>query len=382
MSPDPFIRDAVFRGSPILSYGTANRGSAWPKFLALAAGIFVLLAIAVLSWFWFFTNIPIPKNTIVLAILPSRTSLGVNAPLVWKQAITLNSPSPTIAGIAKVANEISTTAYTNLSYAIRLSPATAIIGRTRLWDLSSEEKLTEYDYKSPFEVFGWPWEMFDGRLLLQVAVKDLFADADFTAADLPNVVEGEVIGNKWQTNIPIMRVSDAGEQSELLLQTDGFVTLDEGANEFLRNFLIYYGAWLDYTEQGTLTWEFATSTVDVDYMGFGDEEIATYDDLAALKVVPYTLEDGTVVQRLFKNSQQSSSTVDRATSTTLAIPISQREIYGNENSVSALTCQGQVMAKFDRQSLRNFCSWFDICYFNFDHVVFLNEMGYLTICGY
>lgn len=381
MTPDPFIRDAAFRGSPILSYGRANRGSAWPKFLALGAGIFVLLAVTVLSWFWFLTNIPMPKDTVVFAILPGDIVLNTKAPLVWKQTQVLNRPIPTIVGLAGV--DAKGSGQETSGYAIRLSPATAIIGKTRLWHLVSNEELIVEKYFSPFEVFGWPWEMFKGEMRLDVAVSDLFSDGDLKFDNLPNYISGTIIGNKWKTDLPV------NHQDNVIPLTSfgnisGFAPIEAGALDVLRNFLQINGAWIHFSDPGVLTWVFDQSTVTINTEGLDksgvlmgsvvSEELSTYQ--------PFTLPDGEVVYRQYINTAGTSTASVMATTSEMGLMIDRQNSGISTNFVSNLTCDGEMLAGFDAQSIQNFCSWVDICYFDFKNIVFLNEAGYLTACGY
>ncbi len=383
MSPDPFIRDAAFRGSPILSYGTANRGSAWPKFLALAAGIFVLLGLTVFAWFWFFTKIPIPKDAVVFTVLPASASLNAKAPLVWKQSQALNSPLPTVAGLAKVKTEQNQQEL-NIGYAVRLSPATAIIGRTKLWELVSNQKLDINAFQSPYEVFGWPWDMFNGEMRLELAIRRLFSSGDLTWDELPDVLQGVVIGNRWKTTLPVDLQKNVREQTESSDSSSGFIRTDGAAPDVLQNFFRYHGAWADFSNSGELSWKFDPSLVTIDYIGTNDSDLAivSVDDRGSYITVPFTLEDGEVVQRLYMMPNDATSTVGFASSSSLAILVEQSGVGIDSNFVNDLTCEGEVLARFDHQSLNNFCSWIDICYFDFNNIILLNQDGYLVACGY
>ncbi|MDF1497117.1 MAG: hypothetical protein P1P90_03575 [Patescibacteria group bacterium] len=390
MSPDPFIRDAAFRGSPILSYGTANRGSAWPKFLALAAGIFVLLFVFIFSWFWFFTKIPVPKNTLVFTILPAETSLNTNAPLVWKQAQALNNPFPTVAGLAKSSESNKNHQDGNLGYAIRLSPATAIIGKTKLWDLSSEQILEIDAYKSPFDVFGWPWEMFNGQMKLDINVRGLFSYGELSLDELPSKIDGIVIGNKWKTTLPIQK--SVSEPTKKLVEASGFLQLEDGDSQFLMNFLRYHQSWAQFTEPGMLTWRHDPLLVALDYEADNKQKryLGSLEDKESTISKKFELPDGYIAERLYVNPGLTIATGSNASSTGLNIPETQQGLISVSNFVSGLTgyevdsnkCDGEVIAGFNQQSIKNFCSWIDICYFDFDNIILINEGGYLTACGY
>jgi hypothetical protein len=374
VSPDPYIRDAAFRGSPILSYGTARRGSAWPKFLALGAGIFVLLILAVFSWFWFFTSIPVPKGDVMNMVLPAQTSLNVSSPLVWKQTLELNKPMPTIVGLVKDAKE-------SRGYAVRLAPATAVVGKTRLWQLESEKQLDIVGYKTPYEVFGWPWDLLNKERHLRVAIRDLFSEEDLIWEDFPDNLEGEVVGNRWKTNLPVLALKGKSSKE---ISDSGFVRLEEGGSDILQNFLNYHGAWVRTGGSGDLVWNFDPSMVTIDYRGEGElgNMLGLVDDRSSLITRDFVLEDETVVKRLYMMPLGASSTGVVATQTSLGIVVEQSGMGIDSKSVSGLTCEGEVLASFNRQSIQNFCSWIDICYFDFDNIVLLNEGGYLTACGY
>jgi hypothetical protein len=380
VSPDPFIRDAAFRGSPILSYGTASRGSAWPKFLALIAGIFVVVLLVVFSWFWFFTNIPMPLNSTVFTVLPADAALNTKAPLVWKQSQALNKPLPTIAGLSKQLNVSGDHSGKSLGYAIRLTPATAIVGKTRLWELVSDEKIEVESFKSPFDVFGWPWEMFNGQMKLNVAVRDLFSTKELSWDELPDMVEGTVIGNKWKTNLFIQK--NITNKTNIASLESGFVRFDAGTPDVLKNFLQYHGAWADFAESGEFTWRFDPSLVTLDYFDGGESRIDWLNEDEFIKQ-DFVLDDEYVAKRIYLLPGNASSSSGVASSSgALAISVEQSGMGIISNSVNELTCEGNVLAKFDHQSIQNFCSWFDICFFEYANLVLLNEGGYLTACGY
>lgn len=375
MTPDPFIRDAAFKGSPILSYGTANRGSIWPKFLALGAGFFVLLLMILGSWFWFFTSIPVPDNTIVELILPAGKKNSSSSPLSWKQVHELNKPMPTVAGLAKRGETGEF-----VEYAIRLAPARAIIGQSNLWQLESEDDVSIAEYKSPFEVFGWPWESVYRRAILTVNLRKMFSYEGMELEVLPEIVSGELVENKWRTYLPI---TDLRKSLVLDETNSGGVSLKEEDSLVLNNFLRYFGFYRRSDESDVLKWEFSPSSVKLDFEGAGDlQRVLEGEGANDVELREFVMDDETVASRLYL---KQSSTTASATGTDGVIEfLANRDVIDDQNvkSVSELTCSGDIMAVFDKQSLINFCSWFDICYFEYDTLVIMNEHGFLTVCGY
>ncbi|MBD3281135.1 hypothetical protein GF391_00110 [Candidatus Uhrbacteria bacterium] len=371
MTPDPFIRDAAFKGSPILSYGTANRGSAWPKFLALGAGFFVLAAGILGSWFWFFTSIPIPKQSIIELDLPAGSEMGATSPLIWKQMIELNKPMPTLAGLVKSGNSSEFK-----EYAIRLSPARAIVGRSSLWQVESQADIAIMEYKSPFEVFGWPWELVNRRANLSVKLREMFSYQGNDIQELPEILSGEIIGNRWKTNLPL---KIEGNSLPLDNFSSGGVVFSNNDSDFLANFLQYFGSYSKGDDASLLEWEFAPASLKLDYEGAGDLGAVIEEGDSGVSVQEFVMEDGTAAKRLYL----ASTTATGSSSEAIEIPSYRYiETAAKQKSVSDLTCDGDALAVFDRQSLRNFCSWFDICYFDFDTVKILNDDDFLTVCGY
>lgn len=369
MTPDPFIRDAVFKGSPILSYGTANQGSVWPKFLALGAGFFVLIFLILGSWFWFFTRIPQPDRNVITLVVPTNVDLPANTPLEWKRVKELNQPLPTIAGIVKMD---SASGYE--SYAIRLSPITALVGKTTLWHLESNQDLEWKNFKTPYELFGWPWNLLNIKTKLIIRPRSVFADYDNNQR-LPETIEGLIKKNRWETDLLITEyelISKYRERSDFV----NFNSLDKG---ILGNFFQYNGKWIKSSDKTILTWRFLLNELRIDYRG---SEVGQFvGDLLEeekMSVQEYVLEDGYSAKRLFLHTGTSTMNY---TSTSLSIANTKQNQITQIN-VNELTCPGEIIAVFGKDSLRNICSWIDICYFDYKILIVTKHEERLTVCGY
>ncbi len=366
MTPDPFIRDAAFRGSPIMSYGRASRGPVWPKYLALGAGFFVLFLIILFSLFWFLTKIPVPKEAAAVIIFPADKPLDATNPLLWKQSHEYNKPLPTIAGLVRDRDN------NFLEYSIRLSPLNAITGKSRLWKLEASQELLVKEYKSPFQFFGWPWELRGQKVFLELNTNILLSNV--TQNNTDSSIRGTVVGNRWRTDFPLFMAGDKSIEGK-----SNAVLLEDGDLDILNNFFAYHGVFVsDNSTSGTLSWDFGSDAAIVKYTDITDLDLIRDNvESNGVEYKVFTMPDGTTARVIYATSGNLGASTGDVTINTEGLLLDQ-----NKESVSDLTCSGEVIAVLNRMSLQNFCSWFDICLFDFNNLVFLNEDGYLTVCGY
>lgn len=346
-----------------MSYGRASRGPVWPKYLALGAGFFVLFVTILFSLFWFLTRIPVPNNSAVALVLPADTNLDANMPLLWKQSHEFNKPLPTIAGLAK--NNDNTFS----EYAIRLSPLNALLGRTGLWHLESQENLNITEYKTPYQFFGWPWELAQSQFNLEIKPSSIFNQTPDELQDLH--IKGIIEGNKWKTDFLLVDY----ESLEMKDDFSNGVVFTREPNNILKNFFRYHGSFVtEKTGSGALSWRFDANKTTVNLQGVLDPDRVREEGGVFYKT--FTMPDGTTARAIYA----TSSLVD-ASSTGFTFNIGN-SFLNNQNNVNELTCSGDVIAVLDEASVNNICSWIDICYFDFKKLVFMVEGGYLSVCGY
>ncbi len=373
MSFNPFIHDSAFRGSPILSYGRAPSGTVWPKILAILAGILVVLGIFGGIWFWFFSQIPIPDNSAVQIILPANKSLTAKAPLEWKQIQELNKPMPTIAGMV---NNADTGEFE--AFAIRLSPIGAIFTGDKIWQNISKAHDLKMDYKTPYMIFGWPWELINQEIWLDLDIKQVFSFRNIILDDLPGKVSGQVIDNEWKTDLLIFEDFKTLDSLLIIDNLTNFTAISLIGEPILLNYYSYNGLNIDYSgEYSVLTWKFMNGGADSQLLGAKNSlnlNSSSTIQMASSTIKEFVLPDGDIVGRLYSpnvdtDAEQSQSIITDGLVTA-------------DNFVSDMTCSGIVLAKLDSTSLVNFCSWIDICFVNLNQLLFVNRDGYLVVCGY
>ncbi|GEM_PF-1500510 len=385
MSFNPFIYDSSFRGSPILSYGKATSGTIWPKIFAVLAGFLVIFGLIFVIWLWFFSQIPIPRNTVVKIILPANKVLSVKGvPLEWKQVQQLNKPMPTLAGM--INNEIDGKFE---SYAIRLSFIDALFSDRSIWQINTTASVSEIDYQTPYKIFGWPWQLINQQIWLSLDVKRIFSFRNALIEDLPDIISGNIIDNEWQTDFFILEDFDAVDFVQNNKNLNSFATIPSIQKSVLLNYFAYQGLYFDLNKDySLLEWDLSKENTNLKlfYLNQRDFVMATttYPDNLGTKI-DYTLPDGEHVQRLYLINRATSTLVsldaDKITTTDLTTEDSTLNMK-NINDVSDLTCSGKILARLDYNSLQNLCSWIDICFVKWQELLFVNRDGKLVVCGY
>lgn len=384
MSFNPFIHDSTFRGSPILSYGRAPSGTVWPKILAILAGILVVFGLIGLVWFWFFSTVPVPSNSVVRLILPAGKVLNYRTPLEWKRGQELNKPMPVIIGLAQDEQNQDFVAY-----AIRLSPIEAIFSEKTIWFVDSKIHFKDLEYKSPYMIFGWPWNLLNQEVILDINSQLLFSYKDIVLHNLPGNVSGRLIGNEWQTDLRIFDDMDANDFMINIDENADFAVFNVAESSFLKNYYYYRG--INYIQDEDLSlfaWTFLDGDASANILTT-NKKINISDSTSTSSTVnipilrqDFVLPDGDVVKRIYASDREHVQIASSASSNNATGLTEDRMEFMQNNNVSSLTCNGWIMARLNDQSINNLCSWFDICFVDWKQLVFVNRDGYLVVCGY
>lgn len=361
---EPLIRDSAFSGSPIMSYGQFSARHKWPKLLALAAGSFGLLVLGAGIWFWFFTSLPLPSDSAVMAIIPPGYKLPGSVPGVWREAVEHNYPLPTVVGLwpADLPGAQSS------PFAVRVLDFTGqAADGWSVWRVLAENTSSAVEFKSPFQVFGNPWSDKGSLLWLSLRpAKVLNLDNE---AGLPPVLEGYIQNGTWKVTAPSEQFTD----QELDWSTN-YLSLSSENNNYLANFTAFFGEqwfgaqdWVHWEHSDGLTLSFKTrQAADSGYIG------------QTLTVGSLLLPDDYLVQVLELSGSASYATQTRSDSIKYNLPYLPGIYTGS--SAGDLACQGQRLAAFDEQSLKNICSWSDICFIKLKSLVINRQEQYINFC--
>lgn len=381
---DSVIRDAMFRGSPIMSYGTVNRRSMLPKLLALAAGSFVIVVTALYFWLWHVAKFPVPENMTVEVILPAKTKPGINAPTEWNAAIQANDLLPTYAGIAVFKNG------KHKPFAIEFSLRNIFTAEFTPWKL----KMADGDdarmiSDTAYNKLGWLFKE-NNKVWLRMSFADLFAKSDFTP-DLPDKMQGYLENGVWKTDFAV------NNQFALLNTDENIYDLNKDANAItllgqnagmLENFLAARGWQLRFPEEGKLSWGAATGSLALDYVPDSRLKFSELNGLASgigiYETRDFELPDKEVVKRLYAPLEfVSSSTKYDLSQGSKGLIIDEWNFLSynqQDNQIENDTCPGDVLAMFDESSIANICSWTDICYWEINRLLITVENGKMNFC--
>lgn len=361
---EPLIRDSAFSGSPIMSYGQFSARHKWPKLLALAAGSFGLLVLGAGIWFWFFTSLPLPSDSAVMAIIPPGYKLPGSVPGVWREAVEHNYPLPTVVGLwpADLPGAQSS------PFAVRVLDFTGqAADGWSVWRVLAENTSSAVEFKSPFQVFGNPWS--DKGSLLWLSLRPAKVLNLGNEAGLPPVLEGYIQNGTWKVTAPSEQFTD----QELDWSTN-YLSLSSENNNYLANFTAFYGeqkigdqAWVHWEHDNGLTLTFKPRE--------GSESAWVGQTLTVGSLL---LPDDYLIQVFELADSVSYATQTSSDSIKYDLP-SLPGIYTG-SSAGDLACQGQRLAAFDEQSLKNICSWSDICFIKLKSLVINRQEQYINFC--
>ena len=352
--------DAQFAGSPLISYGEAPAKKRITKLLAFLAGSFVLAFLGGFTWFWGLTSVEVPADPMLMAIVPASFILPPEAPEVWRNTAENNYPIPTIVGFAASSVDGKAT-----PFAVRVFSISDLF-QDKPWSVwclvSNQEDLGPTSEFSPMEIFGNPLRISKKQAWLSLNPA-LIIGTNQENLTLPSRMEGLFDGKVWVVNSLIIDSPDQTPPS-----SPNLVTLSGPSNGLLANYSLTNGIVWQLPEAGWLAWEHQTSTLDMiiyPTSSLSSTSIATdtilNDKLLARQSL--LLSDDTDYLE-FQPPMLSTST-QRLESTQILkfqIPQNLLVISSASEDVSSLTCPGKTVAVYDAASLKNICSWLDICF--------------------
>lgn len=381
---DSSIHDATLVGSPIMSYGEAPIKSRITKLLVILAGSFVVVLLALGVWFWFFSSIPLPADISAMAVVPAHVQLPDQVPDVWKQAADINSPLPTVMGFVT-----DKQGGKPIPFAIQVFSLSELMqdGKLTAWRIVSEGDLKPQTWKSPQQLFGVPssnkpvWISIKPKELLglQSGQADL---PDEMAGPLENGLRPEGSGPEWVWKVSGQNILTGQAPST----TNSFISLSPFNSAILANFSQANGLTLHLPDSGWVNWSFQADTVNFVIQPETPVDPSTVLGLATSHDIfdkrSALLEDQTAIQILMPPTSLPTATdwlpdgkfamIFNKISTNLVSPASK--------SVNGLTCPGKTLAFFDAQSLKNICSWINVCFASPERLLVAEQAGNVNFC--
>jgi hypothetical protein len=386
------IRDAAFTGSPLLSYGEAPNRRRLPKLLALLAGSFAVVAVVLVVWFWYFTALPMPTDASLVVIVPDGVDLPVRSPEVWRRVAKENSPLPTVMGfISDPSGSPKSTAF-----AIRVFSLTDFFADKGLsvWKMEADQTSGLIAQTAPQKIFGDLWALPHAPMLT-IWPKRLFGSS--LPSDLPEVLSGPVMGNIWQVPIDHDAISD-----QLTPLGPNNVILSASADDYLAKSTQINGLQIQLPASGRLNWVRHETSLDFaiqpnfplssstlsgleSTQGHLGKKDALLPDQSAYQILRPLVIPDLVDEKdaLISEIQTASSSKDllkqQVYEFSLTDQVSLLLGQGTEN-VSQLTCPGNHLAEFDETSLKNICSWLDICFVDMNLLVIAEQGSFVNFC--
>lgn len=346
---DSMFRETGFAGSPILSFGEAPVKRRVTKLLAVLAGSFVACLFLLSGVFWFISSTVLPAEMTVLAIVPAGMSLPEKTPGVWRTAQSANRPLPTALGFAK------TSSGKTEPFALRVFSLVDLFqGDFSLWKLESGEGLATQSGLSPWQVFGTP---FGADLRLSLWPKRLIGSR---SDELPEVLTGVYTKHIWK-----IKNTDGSLALLQPVTSTSAIALDPSLSHLLTNFAASNGFQIQFPSAGKLGWDAErdnlglTVTPETARGMINPGLLQGYDIFDKKSAL---LQDDTSFQILNPpESLSATSTLNGLGQFIFNIPV--LETFGEANqSVRSLACPGEPVAFFNDVSLKNICSWIDICH--------------------
>lgn len=367
---DSSIHDAGFAGSPIMSYGEAPVKRRITKLLAVLAGSFAIFLVIFSLGFWFLTSMPIPNETVAMAVLPASVKLSGEAPEVWRIAVDANQPLPTVVGYAKDKDGKTK------PFAIRVFLVSDLTNHFSAWNLLSGSELTSSSSKRPSTLIGSP---FSSTARLTIWPKKLLNSVSGLGFDLPEVMAGPIIGKVWRVN----GLKDDVQSLSSVTGTNA-IALNPSFSRLLSNYLTANGKVVKVPENGLVNWKNDKTGLNLFVQPNTPIENSVYLDLAeGLDLFDYKsslLEDETTYQILNPPiSLSATSSVFQQTQFVYQLP-AKPIIEDPNKSVRSLACSGEPLAVFDHQSLKNICSWTDICFFVPKQMIIAKQGDQVSFC--
>ncbi len=367
---DSSIHDAGLAGSPIMSYGEAPVKRRITKLLAVLAGSFVAFLIIFCLGFWFLTSMPIPDGLVAMVVMPSSTKLPAEAPEIWKTALEANHPLPTVAGYAKDKSGKT------IPFAIRVFLVSDLADHSSAWKLLSASELISTSSKRPASLLGSP---FPSSIQLTIWPRKLLNSVSGLGFDLPDVMTGPVVGNVW-------RVKGLKDEMPSLssVTSSSAMALNPTFSRLLSNYLTANGKVIKVPENGLVNWKSDSNGVNLFVQPEEPIENSFYLDLAeGYDLFDYKsllLEDETSYQMLNPPANLSTtSSIFQQTQFVYQLP-AKPVIEDANKTVRSLACSGEPLAILDRQSLKNICSWVDICYFSPRQMIVARQSNQINFC--
>lgn len=361
---EPLIRDSAFSGSPIMSYGQFSARHKWPKLLALAAGSFALLVLGVSIWFWFFSTLPLPAQSAVMAIIPPGYKMPSGVPGVWREAVEHNYPLPTVVGLwaaGQPGDQLSPFAVQVLDFTGHQDDG------WNMWRVVSQSSSSAVELTAPYKVFGNPWS--DKGSLLWLSIRPAKVLNMGKEADLPPVLQGYVQNGTWKVEAPPEQLADQEPD-----WSTNYLSLSSVKNNYLANFTAFYGQ-QRFGAQDWVHWEHDDG-LTLTFKPVKDSELSLASQ--TLTVGSILLPDDYLVQIFEVSDLAPYATRTQPDSIKYNLPY-VTGIY-TSSSAGDLGCQGQRLAAFDEQSLKNICSWSDICYIKLKSLVINRQEQYINFC--
>lgn len=361
---EPLIRDSAFKGSPIMSYGQFGARNKWLKLLAIVAGSFGALILGVGIWFWFFSSLPLPTASALMAIIPPGHPLPSGVPGVWREAVEHNYPLPTVVGLWSSDQPEDKL----VPFAVQVFDfANNQANGWKMWRILAQDTAPAVESKAPFQVFGNPWSDQGSLIWLSISpAQVLRMDRE---ADLPPVLQGYVHSQTWKVQASSEQF--AGQEPDW---STNYLSLSSVKSNYLANFTAYYGEqmhnpldWVHWEHGDDLTLFFKPS--EGSEAGYASQ---------TLTVGNLLLPDDYVVEVRQLTDTVVYSTHTQIQTVELNIP------YGSgvylDPTTTQTACQGQRLVAFDEQSIKNICSWSDICYVKLKSLVINKQEQYINFC--
>lgn len=352
-----------------MSYGEAPVKRRITKLLAVLAGSFVVCVVLPGVWFWFLTSLPLPDGMVVMAIVPSNLVLPASAPDVWKHTVEVNRPLPSVLGFARS----KATDGKIVPFAIRAFSLTDVAQGMSAWKLVTEAELSISSKKSPWEVFGTPWRQV---VWLSIWPKKLL---NSQSDSLPEVLSGVYSKNIWHVNVNGDDLPPLGS-----VTSSNTMPLTPALNHNLANFTSANGFQILFPEKGLLGWETKAGHLDLIVQPELPIDNSTYLGLAQgydlFDKKNSLLQDRTAIQVLSPPTDLSAtSSLFRLKQFSFQLPSSMAPDLLNK-SVRSLACPGQPVALFNDVSLKNICSWVDICFFTPRQMIITKQSDGVNFC--
>lgn len=359
---DSNIHDSGFAGSPIVSYGQASDKNRLPKLLALIAGSFAVVFALFCIWFWFFTSIPIPTNVVALAFVPALVKLPAGAPEVWRSAQVKNSPLPTVLGYVQSDDDVSQEIKYPIPFAISAFSVADLFrqweaGAWRLQMTGVDDGSIAVERQSPWRLMGFPSK--SRGVWLKVWPRRLLITTD-DQVDIPEVLEGYYRDGIWKVNSTEYGVRSTSQEGNLVYMTNV-------GSDYLANFTSANGLQIRMPSSSLVSWNVDAEGLDLSIRPSDPSSkrvmlgLTQNDNL--LNINRQLLSDQTVYDELFR--LDDTNLVVSSTADAYRYVLSsgyEFSLLPSDVGASKKLCPGNVLASFDRTSIRNLCSWIGICF--------------------